>query len=141
MQESNYVEPVLKKVGSDNVNGYACTKYDVYKGVEKARQHCVTKWSNIEGGDEIYDVMLEMSDFINKMTKAYSKGPFGSQVQFERSLFNQLKKLNGFPVHTIDYDNGSVEYVSSFVSSKKVSVDSAKFNPPTGYKKQTMDTR
>jgi hypothetical protein len=57
-----YVEPVLKKAGEVNVNGVSCTKYDVFRGDEKVRQHCFANWNSIEGGKEMMAVMLRMAD-------------------------------------------------------------------------------
>lgn len=141
MGNTNYVEPVLKKSGSGNVNGYSCTKYDVYKGNEKVRQHCITNWSNIKGGSEISSVMLEMSEFMDDMTKTFSQnsGPFGSTVQFERNVFNQLKEMNGFPVRTVELDKGSIEAESVFKSSKTTTVDPSVFEAPSGYKRQNIE--
>jgi hypothetical protein len=133
-----YVEPVLKKVGTGSVNGISCTKYDVYKGDEKIRQHCVANWKSIEGGEEMMTVMLQMADFMDQMAKSFSKaGNFvGEQVQFERNVFNQLRQLNGFPVQTIEYDKGKVEAESTFKSSEKAKVDDAELEPPAGYTQQ-----
>lgn len=141
MGNTRYVEPVLKKSGSGTVNGYKCTKYDVYKGDRKVRQHCITDWSNIKGGEEISSVMLEMSEFTDDMTKTFanSSGPSGSSMQFERNVFNQLKEMNGFPVRTTEYDNGSVESESVFNSSKTTSVDASVFEAPSGYKRQNIE--
>ncbi len=133
-------EPVMKKTGSDTVNGYSCTKYDVYKGEEKVRQHCVTDWGNIKGGDEMRSVMMGMADFMEQMMKGLSKGPgaVAAQAQFESNVFNQLRKLNGFPVQTIDYDGGKVDSESRFTSSEKKSVDASSFEPPADYKLEQM---
>lgn len=140
MGAGEYVEPVLKKAGSGEVNGIKCTKYDVYKGDEKVRQHCVASWSSIEGGEEMMTVMLQMADFMDQMTKSFAKkgGMMGSQVQFERNLFNQLRKLNGFPVETIEYEGDTVEAESTFKSSKESSVPAADMEPPAGYTLQNM---
>ncbi len=138
---SDYIDPVLKKTGAGNVNGYSCTKYDVYKGDEKVRQHCITDWGNITGGSEISSVMLEMSEFMDDMTKTFSQnsGPLGSTVQFERNVFNQLKEMNGFPVSTVEFDNGKIEAESVFKSSKITKVDPSVFEAPTGYKRQNIE--
>ena len=143
MGDSEYVEPVLKKAGTGKANGYSCTKYDVYRGEVKISQHCVASWSSVEGGDEMKTVMLEMAEFMDQMAKSFSKskGIMGNQIQFENNVFNQLRKLNGFPVQTIDYENGAVESESNFVSSKKVSVNPNDLEPPAGYKKQDMGMR
>lgn len=140
MGGGEYVEPVLKEVGTGEVNGIKCTKYDVYKGDERVRQHCVAKWSSIEGGEEMKAVMIQMADFMDQMTKSFSKkgGMMGSQMQFERNVFNQLKKMNGFPVETIEYEGEAVEAESTFKSSKKESVPGADMQPPAGYTLQTM---
>jgi hypothetical protein len=136
----DYVEPVLKKTGKGEVNGVACEKYDVFKGSEKVREYCVTKWSDIEGGQEMMNLMMQMADSMDKMMKSFSApgSPMGSQVEFEENVFSQLRELNGFPVETIDYDDGEKESVSTFSSSKKTSVDASEFVPPSDYEKQSM---
>lgn len=140
MGGEEYVEPVLKKVGSGKVNGVSCTKYDVYRGDEKIRQHCVANWNSVEGGEEMMTAMLQMADFMDQITKSFSKsgGPMGSQVQFERNLFDQLRKLNGLPVETVEFEDGTVEAESTFKSSKKKSVDAADMEPAAGYTLQSM---
>ena len=137
-----YVEPVLKKAGEGNVNGVSCTKYDVFRGDEKVRQHCVANWNSIEGGQEMMAVMLRMADFMDQMAKSFSKGGsmIGEQVQFERNVFNQLRQLNGFPIETIEYDEGKVDAESTFKSSEKTSVDPSDMEPPAGYARQNTST-
>ena len=141
MQDTKHVEPTLKQAGSGNVSGYACTKYEVYKGSEKVRDLCVTSWSNIEGGSEIQSTLLKMANFMEDLTKSLSSGSnfMASTADFEKSVFNQISKLNGFPVQTIDYNNGSVTGITTFKSSKKTSLDSSAFEAPAGYEKQEMD--
>lgn len=134
-----YVEPVLKKAGEGKVNGVSCAKYDVYKGDERIRQHCVADWNSIEGGQEMMAVMLRMADFMDQMAKSFSKAGslVGDQVQFEKNVFNQLRQLNGFPIETIEYSDGKEEAESTFQSSKKTTVDAADMEPPAGYTKQS----
>lgn len=141
IQDTKHIEPTLKQAGSGNVSGYACTKYEVYKGSEKVRDLCVTSWSNIEGGSEIQSTLLKMANFMEDLTKSLSSGSnfMASTADFEKSVFNQISKLNGFPVQTIDYNNGSVTGITTFKSSKKTSLESSAFEPPAGYEKQEMD--
>ncbi|MCC6711772.1 MAG: hypothetical protein IT344_00270 [Candidatus Dadabacteria bacterium] len=136
----DYVEPVLKKTGKGEVNGVACEKYDVLKGAERVREYCVTPWSSIEGGQEMMNLMMQMADSMDKMMKSFSipGSPVGSQVEFEENVFSQLRELNGFPVETIDFDDGEKESVSTFSSSKKTTVDASEFAPPSDYTKQSM---
>ena len=143
MDGSEEVEPVIKKAGSSKVNSYSCTLYDVYRGDEKSSQHCVASWSSIEGGDEMKTVMLEMAEFMDQMAKSFSKskGFMGKQIQFENNVFIQLRKLDGFPVQTIDYGDGAVESESQLVSSEKTTIPADDLQPPAGYKKQEMGLR
>ncbi len=140
MADSKIVEPVIKKAGSSKVNSYNCTLYDVYKGDIKTSQHCVASWSSIEGGEEMKTVMLEMAGFMDQMAKSFSKsgGFMGNQLQFENNVFVQLRKLNGFPVKSIDYDNGTVDSESKLVSTKKTTINAADLEPPAGYTQQSM---
>ena len=140
MGDSEIVEPVIKKVGSSKVNSYSCTLYDVYRGDVKTSQHCVASWSSIEGGEEMKTVMLEMAAFMDQMAKSFSKskGFMGNQLQFENNVFVQLRKLNGFPVQSIDYDSGAVESESQLVSTKKTTLNASDLEPPAGYTEQSM---
>ncbi|HSC34310.1 MAG TPA: hypothetical protein VLG45_03465, partial [Thermodesulfobacteriota bacterium] len=120
------------------VNGVSCAKYDVFRGDEKVRQHCVANWNSIQGGQEMMAVMLRMADFMDQMAKSFSKGGslIGDQVQFERNVFNQLRQLDGFPIETIEYEDGKVDAESTFKSSEKTSIDLADMEPPAGYTRQ-----
>ncbi|GJM15734.1 MAG: hypothetical protein DHS20C13_10610 [Thermodesulfobacteriota bacterium] len=139
--ESQTVEPVIKKAGSGKVNNYSCTNYDVYRGDVKTSQHCVASWESLEGGAEMKTVMVEMSQFMDQLSKSFknSKGMFGQQMKFENNVFKQIEKMNGFPVQSIDYGNGVVISESELVSSKKTTVNASDLEPPAGYKKQRMD--
>ena len=82
-----------------------------------------------------------MANFMEDLSKSLSSGSnfMGSTAEFEKSVFNQISELNGFPVQTIDYNNGLASGVTTFKSSKKTSLDSSAFEPPAGYEKQEMD--
>ncbi len=75
------------------------------------------------------------------LTKSMSSGPnfMTSMAQDEKNIYNQISKLNGFPVHTTDYSTGSITGVTTFKSSTKTSLDDSVFEPPAGYEKQEMD--
>ncbi|NIP29576.1 MAG: DUF4412 domain-containing protein [Candidatus Dadabacteria bacterium] len=142
-EKSSYVEPVLKQTGTDNINGYSCTKYEVYNGSAKVRELCVTKWSNIEGGTEIKNSISSMTSFMEDITKSLSQGSafMANTANFEKNVFNEINKLNGFPVQTVDYRNGQITGISTFKSSEIINLDASTFIPPAGYKKQEMVVR
>jgi len=132
----------IKKAGSGKVDGYSCTKYDIYKGDEKTMQHCVAPWDKIDGGSEMKSAMLGMGDFMDQMAEKFSRSSSiaGPGVQSERNMFKQLRKLDGFPVQTIIYAQDKAVGESNLVSSKEETVDPAAFEPPPGYSLQTIDT-
>jgi len=136
-------EPVMKKAGKGEANGYPCTMYDVFKGDVKVRRHCVAPWAKIKGGEEMKKAMLGMADFMDMMAESFShrSGFAGRQVQFERNVFDQLRKLDGFPVETIDYSGGQVVGESGLMSSKKQNIDPSEFETPQGYKPQSMNMK
>lgn len=138
MQKTEYVEPVIKQSGSGNVNGISCTKYHVLKGAKKVREICVAPWSNIEGSQEIKSTLLNMAKFMDEVTKSLSKSPLFSMAAFEKSVFNELTKLNGFPVQTIDYAYGAAGSMTTYKSSKQSTLDSSIFEPPAGYKQEQL---
>ncbi|MCA9809564.1 MAG: hypothetical protein KC473_04445, partial [Candidatus Dadabacteria bacterium] len=69
-----------------------CQKYDVFQGSEKVREYCVTQWGNIEGGQEMMNLMMQMADSMENMMKSFSipGNPMGSQVEFEENVFSRL---------------------------------------------------
>ncbi len=136
MGNTEYVKPVIKMSGNETVKGYSCTNYDIYKGNKLYRKSCVTKWKNIEGGDQIAAAMINMTEFMEEMTKSFSNN---SQVKFEKNVFHQLKEMDGFPIKTIDYgDNDKIDSESIFESSKIVNATQSDFKPPAGYKKEVI---
>ncbi len=140
MQTPHIEEPVLKKVGFEKIDGYKCTKYETYRGDEMVRLHYVTRWKNIDGGSEISSVMLGMGDFMDEWRKTFANRPkfIGSSMPSEKGIFKQLRKLDGFPVKTVNFFNGAIVGETTFSSVVKTNVDPLLFDPPEGYKKRDM---
>ncbi len=138
MQKSEYVEPVIKQSGSGSVNGISCTKYEVLKDTTKVREVCVAPWSNIQGSQEIKSTLLNMAKFMNEVTKSLLNSPLFSMAAFEKSVFNELTKLDGFPVQTIEYSGGAAGSVTTYKSSKSAALDISIFEPPADYKQAQL---
>ena len=85
--------------------------------------------------------MLGMGDFMDQMAEKFSSASSiaGPGVQSERNMFKQLRKLDGFPVQTIIYAQGEAVGESNLVSSKEQTVAPGAFEPPAGYRLQTID--
>ena len=58
----------LRKTGEQaEHNGYPCVRYEVVRDGRAIRELWVTDWRNVEGGDEVIDLFLEMSAFFEEM--------------------------------------------------------------------------
>ena len=99
---------------TDNINGYPCVKHVVTRGAEKVRELCITAWANIEGGAEAAGAMKSMAKFA------------------------EINQVDGFPVSTRSFDNGRLTDESTFKSARRQMLDPAAFEPPSGYKRQSM---
>ena len=119
----------------DTVNGYPCVKYEVTRGGQKVRELWVTDWDNVEGGDEAVGAMVAMAKFGEELLSAVSGSvPF----KLPESPFAEIDKMNGFPVSTKSFDNGRLSHETTLRSSRRQAIDPAAFEPPPGYKRQTM---
>ncbi len=129
-------EEVVKKGDKKKINGYPCVRYDVLQDGNKVRELWVTDWKNVEGGDDAAAVFTKMAEFFEGMMKAV--GQMGAQ-QVGKNMFAQMNELNGFPVVTKNFnDNGDLESESTLRSSKRRAIDPASFEPPAGYKRQSI---
>ena len=121
----------------DTVNGYPCVKYEVTRGGQKVRELWVTDWDNVEGGDEAADAMRAMAKFGEEVLSAVSGSvPF----KLPESPFAEIDQMAGFPVSTKSFDNGRLSDETTLRSSRRQAIDPAAFEPPPGYKRQTMGT-
>jgi hypothetical protein len=128
----------LKKVGgSENVNGFDCEVYEVWRSGVRERELCVTDWDNVAGGSEVADVFYEMGEFMTEILDSLPK--MGGGGSLGDATYEHIKEMNGFPVRTREYDdNGMLDGQSSLISSKKADFDPSEFEPPKKYKRQDL---
>jgi len=122
---------VLKKSDQKKqINGYTCTKTEAYKGEVKVRDLWVTDWNNFKYGKEASDAFQAMTDFFKSMMEAFK------DVKFMQSIdnpYSQTGALNGFPVMTVEYEEGKPVLEVTFASIEKKTLQADLFNPPKGY--------
>lgn len=132
----------LQKAGeTKTVNGFATTKYEVYRDRQKTRELWVTGWSEIEGGKEVAALFGEMADFHRDMMASFSghSGMSGmAPGPAHDAMFEHMKDMEGVPVLTREFEDGKTASESSLQSAKKVKIDAAEFQPPKGYTKRSM---
>jgi hypothetical protein len=132
---------VKKTADLQTINGYPCVKYEVFRDGSKIREHWVTAWDNVEGGNEIAGVFQEMAGFFQEMMQTFSSssGMGDSPVQVDQSMFENLNELNGFPVASKDFaEDGSIENESVLNSADSQSIAPREFEPPANYKNRSM---
>jgi hypothetical protein len=117
-------------------NGYPCVKYEVLRDGRTIRELWVTDWKNIEGGADVAELFVDMSQFFKEMLDSLPKiaGEGGADQAFE-----YMKEIGGFPVVSREFDNdGTLESESSLQSARSQTLDPDTFEPPAGYKRQDM---
>ncbi|MCI0472158.1 MAG: DUF3617 domain-containing protein, partial [Ignavibacteria bacterium] len=110
-------ETVIKKTSEKKqVNGYSCVKYEAYKGSEKTRDLWVTDWQNFKHGKEASEAFQTMAEFFKSLMEAFKDNPF---IQSFDNPYSQTSTLNGFPVMTLEYEDGKAVLEVSFKSIEK----------------------
>jgi hypothetical protein len=138
MQGASVQPSELRATGdTDTVNGYPCTRYEVWRGGSKESEHWVSGWSNVEGGDEVVEAFEGMADFFSELIETMPDF-LGAKGSADASM-RHVKEMNGFPVVTRTYGaGGALEMETALKSSESVSLEPATFEPPAGYARQDM---
>ena len=123
-------------------NGYPCVKYEVHQEGRKVRELWVTDWKNVEGSDDVAETFEEVGDFFRELMDSFGEmaqagGGFGGNRNVD--FFESLRELDGFPVVTKEFnEDGSLESEATLRSATRRTLDPADFEPPSGYKRQSM---
>ena len=117
-------------------NGFATTKYEVYRGGRKTQELWVTPWNNVDGVAEARPVFESMAEFFQGLMTAL--GPMGATAA-DASAFSYMKELPGFPVVTQTFDDtGAPTSRSTLLGIRREAVPPAQFEPPAGYRQQAL---
>lgn len=115
----------------DKQQGYPSVKYVATQDGEVIRELWVTDWDNVDGGEEARDAFKAMA--------AFWQDAFGDMAQMTgENPIELFEKVDGFPVVTREMSNGKVDSESILKSAAETDVDPASFEPPAGYKLDTM---
>jgi len=117
--------------GSGEWKSYKCRQYAVLKGAEKVQDVCAAELDEVDGADEIIESFRNMAAYITKMTESM---PTRSDEHINRGEL--MDEIDGFPVHTIDYENGVVTRETSLDSITEQNLDEGMFAAPEGYRRQ-----
>ncbi len=68
-----------------------------------------------------------------------ASGMQGAGADLEESIFESFDQVDGFPVVTREFDpDGNLESESLLRSAQRRTLDPAEFEPPAGYKRQSI---
>ena len=126
------VEMQVKKTGErQTINGYPCVKYETWRENEKVAEHCVSDWKQVPGSQEARGVFQDMAAFSQEVWQGAFKGGGGPA-----SFFESLGKIEGYPVFTRIFSNGTIVTESRLTGVEEKSVAAKEFDPPNDYVKK-----
>lgn len=123
--------PRVEAMGSGEWQSYKCREYAVYEGGEKTQQVCASELDEIDGADEVIDGFRNMAAYMTKMTESM---PMRSDDRVNPGEL--MDQIGGFPVHTIDYENGVVAAEISLDLISEQDLEPDLFAVPDGYRRQ-----
>jgi hypothetical protein len=123
--------PRVEATGSGEWRSYKCRKYEVFEGAEKVQDVCAAELDEVDGADEVIETFRNMAAYITKMTESM---PMRSDDRINPGEL--MDEIDGFPVHTIDYENGAVARETSLDSVTEQDLDEGMFAAPEGYRRQ-----
>lgn len=130
-------EPQVRSLGdSDTVNGVTCDWKEVTRDAVVEVKACVCDWTDVAGAGDLRRINLEMSDFVSALLESFSSasGSFG----FAENPMSTMEDLDGFPLISEDFDNGTLARRSRFQSVEEAAISDEEFSPPSGYRKKDL---
>ena len=118
----------IKKMGKSKWRSYDCRQYAVFEGTEKTQEVCAADLDEIDGADDVMAAFRQMAAYMAKMTESL---PMGSDEDV--NPVELMDQMDGFPVHTVEYQNGRVVSETSLDSVVEKDLDEKLFAAPEGY--------
>lgn len=133
MGEQDDATPALRveSIGSGKWQSNKCQKYAVYQGATKTQEVCAAALDDVDGAEELFEAFRNMAAYITKLTESLPMR--GDERPNPVELMDQI---DGFPAHTIDYDNGVVVSEVSLESVAEQDLNEELFAAPKGYRRQ-----
>lgn len=135
---------VMKTSERDTLQGLPVARYDVFRAGEKIREVWVTPFNEVSGSQAALTVLQDMSDFYSDLMESFEKqasASFGGGFALDNHPFADLQHMNGFPVVTRNFDQGSLKTEIKLRSVEQQESDPAAFEPPAGYRPTTLGPR
>lgn len=140
MQQPPGPPATLHATGEEgSFGGYDCEYYDVRRADVKIRELCVTPWGELPDGRSMAGAMLEMADFLDRITTAVSEGAGMDVMGGQQEILAHMQELDGYPVLTRELDeSGDVASETVLTSAATEDFEAAEFQPPAGYTEMNL---
>lgn len=125
--------PTVEKIGASEWRSRPCMKYAVHEGGEKTQDVCAASLDDIEGADEMMQAFLGMAEFVKRMTESLPGAMTANISQNPGAIIDQV---DGFPVHSVQYEFGTVSGEMSVESISEQALDDGLFAAPEDYQRQ-----
>jgi hypothetical protein len=129
------VKTIYVAKGSSSVNGFPCTKYDGMRGDEKVKEICAAKPSELKFSAADFQVFDKMKEF-SKSLQSLSQSPLGNAYAGITD-----PGYEGFPVQSIDFENGKPTEKTELKSIQRASFSDADFSLGSAKKVDLMPAR
>jgi hypothetical protein len=119
--------------GMGTWQSYTCKNYTVYAGDQKTQEMCTVPASKVEGAEEFVAAARNMKEFFDKFKEALQMPGLANLAQNPAEVIGQVE---GFPVHTKEFENGVLRQEKFLSSSKTESLSDSLFSPPQGFREE-----
>lgn len=121
---------------TETINGWPCVAYDANRGGEREQVVWVTDWKHIGLTADDFTVFQDFAAFLEHMAGPMAKS---CSMGFDQKLADKPSPdaLPGVPIRTISFDGGK-ELVTEVKKIAREPVPAAKFELPSGLKKDAM---
>jgi len=133
---------VINSLGSRGaVAGVPCQNYEVLSGGRKVRELCVSKWSDLQGGQETAAALHGVVEFFESMRQAFAGAGAMGVFDRQQELFGLMGELDGYPVLYRDFGpSGRMIRETRLTAARQRDLGPAFFEPPPNYKPEELPT-
>lgn len=118
----------IRQLGPGRWASYDCRRAEMLEDGAKIQEICSVDYDEVDGSGYLRSSFLRMADLLNRL---YDAVPFDGQGV--RNPMEMLNELNGFPVRTVEFENGKAVRETILESSKEKAIDADIFLLPANY--------
>jgi hypothetical protein len=119
---------------SGNYAGFDCEWWEMRRDAELIRSACVADTGKIPNGAASLNTLHRMAAFQKKLFKAFDKLPMAPST----TIFEEMQRIDGFPVATRDFKNGVMSHETLLTSVADREASASDFEPPADYTERAL---